>query len=196
MNVSLVMFKADGARKDFPLLRNRVVIGRKSSCDLRIPLTSVSRQHCEITLDESKILVKDLGSSNGTFHNSVRVQEASLSAGDELVIGPVVFTVVVDGVPDRIKPVRTILSSSMASASYVAQTVGGVGSKESGSSGSSASSSGSGGPGLPEDEGIEATLELDDDAALSALEAAASDDGDDDDEFSLLIDEELEDDRG
>lgn len=154
-----------------------MVIGRKSSSDLRIPLTSVSRNHCEITVNGDRVQVKDLGSSNGTFHNSERVQEAHLSAGDELVIGPVVFTVVVDGVPDHIKPVRTILNSSMAGASAgLDQTVE------------------SAPPAVDGPSGIDATEELDDDSALAALEAVSTDD--EDDEFSLLIDEELEDERG
>lgn len=110
-NVSLVMFKSDGTRRDFPIAKNRVIVGRKANCDLRIPLTSVSRQHCQITLEDEMISVKDLGSSNGTYHNSVRVQEAALSAGDELVVGPVVFTLVVDGHPNEIKPVRTIVTN-------------------------------------------------------------------------------------
>lgn len=110
-NLVLAMFKSDGTRRDFPLVKSRVIIGRKVNCDLRIPLTSVSRQHCELTVDGSKVQVKDLGSSNGTYHNSERVQDAHLSAGDELVIGPVVFTLVVDGQPEDIKPVRTIVSN-------------------------------------------------------------------------------------
>ena len=109
MNVSLVIFKADGTRRDFPVTKERIVVGRKNNCDLRIPLTSVSRQHCEITVTENQVRLKDLGSSNGTYHNSMRVQEAVLSAGDEIVVGPVVFTVVVDGHPAEIRPVRPIL---------------------------------------------------------------------------------------
>jgi len=109
MDLSLVMFKADGTRRDFPVTKDRIVIGRKPNCDLRIPLTSVSRQHCELRVDDGKAYVKDLGSSNGTFHNSVRVQEQALSPGDEVVVGPVVFTVVIDGEPAEIEPVRTVL---------------------------------------------------------------------------------------
>lgn len=109
MQVSLVMFKADGTRRDFPLTRERVVIGRKNNCDLRIPLSSVSRQHCEIRLEDERIKLRDLGSSNGTYHNSIRVQEAELAAGDEVVIGPVVFTVVVDGEPAEVKPIRSMM---------------------------------------------------------------------------------------
>lgn len=110
MNVVLVMFKADGSRRDFPITKPKVVVGRKNDCDLRIPLTSVSRQHCEIEVTDSQIKVRDLGSSNGTYHNTTRVQEAAVSAGDEIVVGPVVFTVVVDGQPTDIKPVRTIVN--------------------------------------------------------------------------------------
>lgn len=118
-NLALAMFKSDGTRRDFPLVKDRVVIGRKVNCDLRIPLTAVSRQHCELTIEDGKVSIKDLGSSNGTYHNSVRVQEAHLSAGDELVVGPVVFTLIVDGQPADIKPVRTIVKSDN-SGSHVA----------------------------------------------------------------------------
>jgi len=116
MNVSLVMFKADGTRRDFPVDKPKVVVGRKNDCDLRIPLTSVSRQHCEIEVTDDQVKVRDLGSSNGTYHNSTRVQEAALAAGDEIVIGPVVFTIVVDGEPQDIKPVRTIVDREGADA--------------------------------------------------------------------------------
>ncbi|MEM1108651.1 MAG: FHA domain-containing protein [Planctomycetota bacterium] len=112
MDASLVMFKADGTRRDFALRSGSLVVGRKNSCELRIPLSSVSRQHCEITLDGDSVKLRDLGSSNGTYHNSIRVQEAELAAGDEVVVGPVVFTLVIDGVPSEINPVRTILSAA------------------------------------------------------------------------------------
>ena len=112
MNVSLVMFKSDGLRRDFPVTRGKVVIGRKNTCDLRIPLSSVSRQHCEITIDGEQIHLRDLGSSNGTYLNDNRVQESLLKAGDEITIGPVVFTVIVNGKPTNIKPVKTMLDES------------------------------------------------------------------------------------
>ena len=112
MEVSLVMFKADGSRRDFPISKERVVIGRMSNCDLRIPLSSVSREHCEINYKGNNVSFADLGSSNGTYHNGVKVRKAGLLPGDELVVGPVVFTVVIDGEPADIRPVRTILKES------------------------------------------------------------------------------------
>lgn len=112
MDVSIVMFKADGSRRDFPIQRDKLVIGRKNTSDLRIPLSSVSRQHCEIRVEGDQVKMRDLGSSNGTFHNDTRVQEAVLAAGDKVSVGPVVFTLVIDGEPGEIEPVRTVLDDA------------------------------------------------------------------------------------
>lgn len=186
-NVSLVMFKSDGTRRDFPIAKERVIVGRKANCDLRIPLTSVSRQHCQITLDDEMISVKDLGSSNGTYHNSVRVQEAALSAGDELVVGPVVFTLVVDGHPNEIKPVRTIVTHDDG----VHEATGGGPTVQVTAGSSSSSAVGAAIdqdeeelvlPDMIEEEDASPTVDLDD--PIAALEAMA--DSDESDEFDDL----------
>ncbi len=112
MEITLVMFKADGSRKDFPLIKPKVVVGRKNTCDLRIPLPSVSRQHFAIEREGETVTLRDLGSSNGTFYNDERVMEAELSAGDQVKVGPVTFVVVIDGEPAEIDPVRTVLDGA------------------------------------------------------------------------------------
>ncbi|MEM1356310.1 MAG: FHA domain-containing protein [Planctomycetota bacterium] len=185
-NVLLVMFKSDGTRRDFPVTKGVTVIGRKVNCDLRIPLTSVSRQHCEIRLDEDKIHVKDMGSSNGTYLNSVRIQDSHLSAGDELVVGPVVFTVVVDGHPSDIKPVKTIVNGDEAipEASSGQQALGQ--SDPPGSSVGAVLEEDDDDLELPElldDDDSTPTVDLDD--PVAALEALSSD-SDDSDEFDDL----------
>lgn len=116
MDISLVMFKANGDRRDFKV-RGRAIIGRKHSCDLRIPLPNVSRQHCEIVVEGQTAKVHDLGSSNGTYHNSKRIDQAVLSAGDEVVVGPVIFTIIIDGQPQDILPVRTVVKTTGNSSS-------------------------------------------------------------------------------
>lgn len=107
MDVKLVMFKGNGQRKDFPLSNPVTVIGRGENCDLRVPILSVSRRHCELSMQGKQLAAKDLASSNGTYVNNKRVNQAPLKAGDRLVVGPVVFTVQVDGVPEEIHPVKT-----------------------------------------------------------------------------------------
>src|SRR4051812_6898204 len=115
MGVVMVMFRADGQRRSFSVTRDMTVIGRREDCDLRIPLSDVSRKHCRMILDGETIKVEDLGSSNGTYRNGERVQQTELTAGDTLQIGPVVFVLQVDGFPadEDLAPI-TVQSASAA----------------------------------------------------------------------------------
>src|SRR3954465_36685 len=99
MGVVMVMFRADGQRRNFPISRDMTVIGRREDCDLRIPLGDVSRKHCRLIKDGDALRVEDLGSSNGPYRSGTRVQQSELEAGDTLQVGPVVFVLQVDGVP-------------------------------------------------------------------------------------------------
>jgi pSer/pThr/pTyr-binding forkhead associated (FHA) protein len=99
MQVVLVMFRADGERRSFSIVRDMTVVGRREDCDLRIPLGEVSRKHCRLIKDGEAIRLEDLGSSNGTFHNGERTREATLAPGDTIQIGPVTFMVQIDGAP-------------------------------------------------------------------------------------------------
>jgi pSer/pThr/pTyr-binding forkhead associated (FHA) protein len=109
MQASLVMFKADGERRDFPLHKQTTVVGRKNTCDLRIPLSSVSRQHFQIEQGDDALVLRDLGSSNGTYYNDERTMETELAPGDRVRVGPVTFVVVIDGEPKQIVPITTVL---------------------------------------------------------------------------------------
>jgi pSer/pThr/pTyr-binding forkhead associated (FHA) protein len=75
-------------------------IGRHDDCLIRIRSAQVSRRHCEVFEDKGKLMVKDLGSSNGTFVNGKRVLgQQPLKAGDVLSIGGVSLQVGVAGAP-------------------------------------------------------------------------------------------------
>ena len=107
MDIKLVMFKRNGQRKDLSITKDLTVLGRGEKCDIQIPLEDVSRRHCEITIAGDEVKAKDLASSNGTYVNNRRVNETTLAAGDRLVLGPVVFTVQIDGKPESIEPQQT-----------------------------------------------------------------------------------------
>lgn len=99
MVFSLVLVKDDGSTKEIPLSRSRVV-GREEECDLRIPAATVSREHCEIVVEEGEApRVKDLASSNGTYVNGASIDDVELKPGDVLSIGPANFVVRIDGRP-------------------------------------------------------------------------------------------------
>ena len=80
----LRLVSLDG-HSDIPL-DHVVVVGRGRRCDVRIESFRVSRRHCCLTLDRDGVLVRDLGSTNGTLINGQRVKEGVLRPGDELSI--------------------------------------------------------------------------------------------------------------
>jgi pSer/pThr/pTyr-binding forkhead associated (FHA) protein len=64
-----------------------VLIGRSRRCDLSLRSPDASRRHAEIVLAASGWLVRDLGSTNGTFVNGQRATERLLRPGDRIEIG-------------------------------------------------------------------------------------------------------------
>lgn len=99
MQVVLVMFSPGGERRSFPVTREMTIIGRREDCDLRIPLGDVSRKHCRMIREADTLRIEDLGSSNGTYVNGQRIQEAILQPGDTVRVGPIAFVLQVDGLP-------------------------------------------------------------------------------------------------
>lgn len=64
------------------------VTGRHPESDIFLDDITVSRRHAEFRReDEGKVLVRDLGSLNGTYVNRERIEEQVLSPGDEVQIG-------------------------------------------------------------------------------------------------------------
>ncbi|MBI3185241.1 MAG: FHA domain-containing protein [Myxococcales bacterium] len=69
----------------------RMVVGRISGCDLTLKDQSVSRRHLEFIRGEKGVLLRDLGSGNGTRVNGERVTERLLQHEDEISIGKTKF---------------------------------------------------------------------------------------------------------
>lgn len=104
MDVNLVYFKPTGEKKSIRIDKDTTLVGRGPDCDLRIPIDMCSRQHFQLEIHEAGVIIRDLGSANGTFVNNERVNEVTLSAGDKITLGPIVFTVQIDGMPRMIAP--------------------------------------------------------------------------------------------
>ncbi len=72
----------------YPLDADKVVIGRSRSCDIRLREDTVSRLHAAFVWKEGGLVVEDLGSSNGTYLNGVRVLEPQpVAIGDVVRFG-------------------------------------------------------------------------------------------------------------
>ena len=71
---------------DIPLDRRWTLIGRHPECDVLLDSLRVSRRHCIITAESDAVVVRDLGSMNGTWVNGRRVARSRLRPGDEVSI--------------------------------------------------------------------------------------------------------------
>ncbi len=96
MTTWLAMLTADGSERSFRVSNDRMVVGSDMHCDLRVAVPSVSERHCEIIVTGAVLMLRDLGSTNGTYHNGNQVTQAVLSPNDRLTIGPVTFVIRVD----------------------------------------------------------------------------------------------------
>jgi pSer/pThr/pTyr-binding forkhead associated (FHA) protein len=143
------MFRAEGDKRSFSITKDITVIGRREDCDLRIPVSEVSRKHCRVLKDGDAIRVEDLGSSNGTYHNGQRISgSATLEPGDSVQVGPVVFVLQIDGNPpeEELAPFEQRAAQHLDDSLAPSPTAGGEGE-------------------APADEGLEM---LDDSAAPTA----------------------------
>jgi|SRR5579872_7453705 len=86
-----------------PLLKTKILVGRRDACcDIALRFPNVSSRHCELELVGGYWLVRDLGSSNGTKVNGVRVRSTWVLPGDELAVAKHRFKIdynVAEGVP-------------------------------------------------------------------------------------------------
>src|SRR5205807_4715511 len=85
-----------GGGDSIPLERESLVLGRRESCDIRMPFPNISGQHCELSFNEGYWTIRDLNSTNGIKVNSQRVLKKLLHPGDELNIGKRKFTIQYD----------------------------------------------------------------------------------------------------
>jgi len=83
----LVVNPTSSARREIPLARALLSIGRDPSNDVVLPDAMVSRRHAVIEYRGSQYFIRDCNSSNGSLVNGDRVSERSLRDGDLVAIG-------------------------------------------------------------------------------------------------------------
>lgn len=125
MSFQLVVVQGRSASQALKVGSGVMTVGRQQDCQLRIASSQVSRKHCQIFEKKGLLLVKDLGSANGTLVNGKKIADQRvLEVGDELTVGSVKFrverleeTALIPGqtpLPNDRKPGDTDLSLAIA----------------------------------------------------------------------------------
>jgi len=74
--------------KSYPIGEKGLIVGRDpGQCDIVISDPNVSRVHAWVTVKKGEVVVIDRGSTNGTYVNNVKVEDAKLKSGDVIQLG-------------------------------------------------------------------------------------------------------------
>jgi diguanylate cyclase (GGDEF)-like protein len=93
----LVVLYGDDLGKKFNLDAPSVLIGRSNKSDIQIDQESVSRNHAKIMNTGKSVILRDLGSTNGTYVNDELIDEYVLRDGDLIKIGRTIFKFLTGG---------------------------------------------------------------------------------------------------
>ena len=82
-----------GGGDPIPLIKKKLLIGRRESCDVVLRFSNVSAHHCQLTVEHGYWFVKDLNSRNGTRVNGSRIERKRLDPGAQLRIAKHIYEV-------------------------------------------------------------------------------------------------------
>ncbi|WP_339749147.1 FHA domain-containing protein [uncultured Rubinisphaera sp.] len=93
-----------GGGDPIPLLKTKLIIGRRPTCDICLPFPNISSQHCELELQNGYWHVQDLASRNGIKVNGVREESRFLLPGDEISVAKHAFEIAYEPTSDQPPP--------------------------------------------------------------------------------------------
>jgi len=96
----LILLDPNGPEQEFQLAKTNISLGRANTNDIIINDVRVSRSHTRLECGPQGISLVDMGSSNGTRLNGIRVDRATLNPGDTISLGSQQFKFELDD-PDE-----------------------------------------------------------------------------------------------
>ena len=92
---SLAVIAGSQAGSVFPITKPRVYLGRGSAVDVQIKDSEVSRRHAMLEIRGAKVMLVDLGATNGTWVGGERAQEAEIDNQSEFTLGSTTLMLIV-----------------------------------------------------------------------------------------------------
>ncbi|MBL8950020.1 MAG: GGDEF domain-containing protein [Myxococcaceae bacterium] len=97
-DAALVVIHGLDLGRKYDLMKETTVVGRSSKADIQVDQEAISRNHARFVISGAKVLVKDLGSTNGTYVNDEMIgSEMQLRNGDLVKIGRTIFKFIAGG---------------------------------------------------------------------------------------------------
>ena len=82
-----------GGGDPIPLLKDRLLVGRRESCDIVLRFANVSAHHCQLTMDGGYWFIRDFNSRNGVKVNGSRVERKRIDPGDTLAVAKHIYEI-------------------------------------------------------------------------------------------------------
>ncbi len=101
---SLAVILGANSGQIYQLVKPRVILGRGAGCDIQLPDSEVSRRHAMLEIREEEATVSDLGSTNGTYVEGVRVESATIASHQEFSLGSSTLMFIVTETHDTLLP--------------------------------------------------------------------------------------------
>lgn len=117
----LIHKRPDGTDKSLEFSNKPLIVGRLPESEISVRDAFISRVHCGISFTNNQFMLKDLGSTNGTYRNGARVFECALSTGDKIQVGNTTLVFEIDTrsnnallrqVPQMVAPPLTVGGST------------------------------------------------------------------------------------
>ena len=92
----VVIYGLDMGKK-YNIEKPTIIIGRSSKSDIQVDQESISRSHAKLVNSGETVVIRDLGSTHGTYVNDELVEECTLRDADLVKIGRTIFKFLTGG---------------------------------------------------------------------------------------------------
>jgi pSer/pThr/pTyr-binding forkhead associated (FHA) protein len=93
MHVKLTVLGGSQDGLDVTIVHLPLVLGREGDRQLPVIDRWASRHHCELTIDQGRLYLRDLASKHGTFVNGERIDRRELLVNDRVMVGLTTFAI-------------------------------------------------------------------------------------------------------